>query len=216
MSETQKDIFLGGEADAWFARNAATLAARKLPDDSPVLRQMMRLPDLAGKRVLEVGCGDGHQLAFMRDTLGMETFGIEPSAEAVAVARAKGLEVVQGTADALAFPEDHFDVVIFGFCLYLCDRADLFAIAHGADRVLRTPGWLLIQDFFTEGYGARAYHHRAGLASHKMDYRRLFDWHPHYTCTLMDLRDHASPDFTDIRDNQVMTAVLRKSLPEAG
>jgi ubiquinone/menaquinone biosynthesis C-methylase UbiE len=86
---------------------------------------------------------------------------------------AKGLSVQQGTADVLPFDDNSYNIVIFGFCLYLCDREDLFRIASTADRVLRDSGWLFILDFFSPLPCAKTYHHRPGVLSYKMDYRTL-------------------------------------------
>ena len=65
-------------------------------------------PDLAaiadavppGARVLDIGCGDGALLAYLRDTRGVDGRGIDVSAANVASAVARGLSVVQGDADA--------------------------------------------------------------------------------------------------------------------
>ena len=56
----------------------------------------------------------------------------------------------------------------------------------------------------------RAYHHKDGLFSYKMDYRQLFDWHPSYTCFSHELSHHASGDFTDDPQEWIATSVLRK------
>ncbi|MFZ4536857.1 hypothetical protein [Propionivibrio sp.] len=37
----QKDIFLQSEGDAWFARNQQGIAIRKLPDDDPLLCEIL-------------------------------------------------------------------------------------------------------------------------------------------------------------------------------
>ena len=70
----------------------------------------------------------------------MECYGIEPSFKAVETACTSGVNAVQGTADRLPYRDGLFDVVVFGFCLYLCDREDLFRIASEADRVLNDQG----------------------------------------------------------------------------
>jgi SAM-dependent methyltransferase len=88
-------------------------------------------------------------------------------------------KVQQGTADILPFKDHYFDIIIFGFCLYLCDREDLFRIASEADRVLGEPGWLLILYFFSPFPKKNVYHFCKGVQSYKMDYRTLFTWHPH-------------------------------------
>ncbi len=101
---------------------------------------------------------------------------------------------------------------MFGFCLYLCDREDLFRIACEADRVLKNPGWLLIQDFYSPAPVKREYHHRSGLFTHKMDYRTLFTWNPSYVNLVHKVRHHSEGSYTDDPKEWVATSVLRKNL----
>lgn len=208
----QKEIFLQSEGDAWFTRNQQGVAGRKLPDDDALLRELLDFLPVTGVglKVLEVGCGDGTRLAWLKNNLNADCCGIEPSAQAVAAARTKGINVQQGTADVLPFDSQSFDIVIFGFCLYLCDREDLFRIASEADRVLRSPGWLMIMDFFSPIPRARTYHHRPGVQSYKMDYRTLFAWHPDYECMTHKIRHHGEASYTDVPDEWVAVSVLRK------
>jgi methionine biosynthesis protein MetW len=89
-------------------------------------------PDLAavaanvppGSRVLDIGCGDGQLLAWLRDTIGVRGSGIELDPSDVAAAVARGLAVVQGDADAdLAdYPDAAFDVVILSNTLQATQR----------------------------------------------------------------------------------------------
>lgn len=211
----QKDIFLQSEGDAWFSRNQQGVVTRKLPDDDILLGEMLDLlPDNvrggARIKVLEVGCGDGTRLAWLKHNLNADCYGIEPAAQAVAAARTKGIDVEQGTAEVLPFDSESFDLVLFGFCLYLCDREDLFRIASEADRVLRAPGWLMILDFFSPVPRAKAYHHRPGVQSYKMDYRTMFTWHPYYECMTHKVRHHSDATYTDLQDEWVAISVLRK------
>jgi ubiquinone/menaquinone biosynthesis C-methylase UbiE len=209
----QKEIFLQSEGDAWFTRNQQGVAIRKLPDDDAVLKELLDFLPVnarAGLKVLEVGCGDGTRLAWLKNNLNSDCFGIEPSAKAVLAARAKGINAQQGTADELRFENQSFDIVIFGFCLYLCDREDLFRIASEADRVLRSPGWLVVMDFYSSLTKARTYHHRPGVQSYKMDYRTLFTWHPDYECMTHKVRHHSEASYTDAQDEWVAVSVLRK------
>jgi hypothetical protein len=74
------------------------------------------------------------------------------------------------------------------------------------------PGWLLIHDFFTPGHEARPYHHRQGVLSFKMDYRRLFDWHPYYVCRSHDVHHHDTGALTDDVPEWVAVSVLRKTV----
>jgi ubiquinone/menaquinone biosynthesis C-methylase UbiE len=60
----------------------------------------------------DIGCGDGTLVAHAR-TLGIAAVGIEPDAARIAGGRAAGLDLREGTAEALPFPDDSFDVVTF-------------------------------------------------------------------------------------------------------
>ena len=160
--------------------------------------------------MLEVGCGEGKRLHWITENLGLKCYGVEPSEKAVALANIKTVQVVQGTADQLDFENQTFDFVVFGFCLYLCDRDDLFQIAKEAHRVLKPNGWLLIHDFFLKTPVAREYHHLPGLFSYKMDYRKLFDWHPDYTCFSHVVSAHGGNAYADDQNEWVATSVIRK------
>lgn len=210
----QKDIFLEGEADAWFERNQAAIERCQLDATSdPVIRAVDRClsPVRApGMRLLEIGCGGGKRLQAIKNTLGISCHGLEPSPRAVAIARSRGVDAQVGTAERLPFGDRQFDFVVFGFCLYLCDREDLFRIAEEADRVLKRDSWLIIHDFYSPTPRSRNYHHRQGVYSYKMDYRNLFCWHPAYECYSHELLHHSTREYTDDAEEWVGLSVIRK------
>jgi ubiquinone/menaquinone biosynthesis C-methylase UbiE len=208
----QKDTFLSDEGDEWFLRNERSIGKKNLPDDDSILIELLELvsPGSTELKVLEIGCGEGSRLEWIKQNLHAQCFGIDPSEKAVVGARSKGVKAVQGTADNLPFENKFFDVVIFGFCLYLCDREDLFLISKEADRVLKAPGWLLIIDFYSPQPVTKAYHHVSGLFSYKMDYSSLFTWHPCYECLTSKVRHHVDMNYTDSVEDWVSTSVLRK------
>jgi ubiquinone/menaquinone biosynthesis C-methylase UbiE len=211
----QRDVFLQSEGDAWFARNPVTASAPELAQSDLLLGAILELPSEAsrqGTKVLEIGCGSGARLGWLKDNRGFDCYGVDPSARAVAAAKLRGIQACQGTADRLQFDDHSFDIVMFGFCLYLCDRDDLFRIGAEADRVLKNPGWLLILDFYSPDPVKREYHHRSGLFSHKMDYQTLFTWHPAYTSYSQRLRHHSGREYSDDPSQWVATSVLRKRL----
>lgn len=215
MKKKQKDLFLESEGDAWFERNHMAVQERDFGRDDPIVQAVTTCLNshawkVDGVKLLEVGCGEGKRLQWMAENLGLQCYGVEPSEKAVAHASTKVVKVVQGTADQLDFESQTFDFVVFGFCLYLCDRDDLFQIAREAHRVLKPNGWLVIHDFFAETPRFREYHHLPGILSYKMDYRRLFDWHPDYACYSHVIGAHSANAYTDDQGEWVATSIIRK------
>ena len=94
----QKDTFLQSEGDAWFARNKQGIVGQNLPNDDALLRELLDILPVnagGGLKVLEIGCSDGTRLAWLKNNLNADCYGIEPSVQAVAAAHAKGINVQQ-------------------------------------------------------------------------------------------------------------------------
>lgn len=172
----QRHAFLSGEGAAWWARNQDRV---DYGDDDPVQRAVKMLP--TPESILEIGCANGGRLDALRRQTGAECSGIDPAASVIGSGSQAypGIKLCQGTADRLPYRRV-FDIVIFGFCLYLLDRSDLFPAIAEADRVLQDGGHLLIYDFWPEFPCRRPYAHHAGLVSYKMDYSELFVANPAY------------------------------------
>lgn len=149
-------------------------------------------------------------MQWLEENINCQCYGIDPSTLAVQEACEKGVSATVGTADQLPFEKNSFDIVIFGFCLYLCDRIDLFNIAKEADRVLKPEAWLIIKDFFAETPSKNDYQHKTGVSTFKMDYRTLFTWHPDYTCFKHSISHHGIDKFTDETQEWVGESVIRK------
>jgi SAM-dependent methyltransferase len=93
-----------------------------------------------GGRALDVGCGRG-DLAVALRRRGWEVVGIEPSAAACAVARARGIEAHAGTVGDVALPPASLDAAIFRHSLeHVVDpHADLVRV-----RAALRPGGLVL------------------------------------------------------------------------
>jgi len=208
---TQKEIFKAGEGDQWFERNKKSLNSPPGEDDDIV--NLIRSMELFPKRVLEIGCGGGHRLEIIRNVFQADCYGIDPSSKAIDDGKSKypNISLEVGTADNLPFDPDSFDMIIFGFCLYLCDREDLFKIAYEADRCLKNKGTLIIKDFYPPFAYKNKYSHHDSIYSYKMDYSRMFNWNPTYAEVSKIVFSHSGSALRDVPDEKLAIVFLRKN-----
>ena len=212
---SQRQVFLEGEGDAWFQRNRQADAEQVAhwTDQDPLADLLEHLPLPRGPQVsaFEVGCGQGLRLARLSQTKGWAVAGLDPSEKAIAAVNAAGFQGIVGTAEALPLADRSVDLLIYGFCLYLCDRDDLFRIASEAHRVLKPQAWLAILDFWSSYQSVNSYHHRQGIQSYKDDLPAMFSWHPSYVIVDHRLRHHATRAYTDDPQEWVAATLLRRS-----
>jgi ubiquinone/menaquinone biosynthesis C-methylase UbiE len=105
--------------------------------------------DLAGKDVLEVGCGRGGGAAFVHDRFGLRSMtGLDLARNAIEHARARysrpGLEFLAGDAESLPFADATFDAVLSVESSHC--YADMPRFLRETHRVLRPNGKLLLAD----------------------------------------------------------------------
>src|SRR5215475_3387322 len=138
----QSDLFLQGEGDAWHERNKDKA---RLPD--PVLNAIEAC-QLQPKTVLELGCGTGWRLIEIRDRYQTTHVSGYDASEKAMNERVLPNVFKDDAADCLKaltyIRKGFYDLVIFGFCLYLVDREDLMMIAAHTDRVLKDGGHIVI------------------------------------------------------------------------
>ncbi len=141
-------------------------------------------------KILEIGAGDGFALSYLANKLETDAFGIEPSSEAIEKwnknyslnSKNSSKTILQkGVANSLPYLEDSFDMVIFGFCLYLVDRNKLFGSIAEADRVLKSGGFLVIEDFDPSKVSKNKYKHLEGVYAYKQNYSEIFCASNHYS-----------------------------------
>ena len=174
----QANVFLNGEGDAWFQRNHEA-------NEPPVIKHSRRmLGDWIEENcknienILEIGAGSGYPLAYLAELSKSTGVGIEPSTRAIENwekrqhMKTANVELIKGVASDLPFDNSTFDIVGFGFCLYLVDRSDLYKAIREADRVLRIGGYMYIEDFDPISRYAKTYKHKKGVNSYKDKYFR--------------------------------------------
>lgn len=190
----QSEVFLNGEAEQWYARNQAAL-----PQAEDPVMDAIEAARIKPERLLEVGCSNGWRVKAMGTKWKCKAYGIDP------MFTTKLWNCRRGTADDLsAYGPDTFDLVIYGWCLYLCDREDLFKIVTEGDRVLMDTGHLVVYDFHTAKPHKRKYKHREGLFSFKMDHASLWLANPSYSMVSRELFGSGN--------DQTSITILRKDI----
>ena len=114
-----------------------------------VLRETVAL---AGRRVLEVGCGAGKLLGWLQRE-GAAPIGLDPSIEGLvrAKAEAPGVPLVAGKGEALPFASGQFDLVLFFNSLHHVPMAQQWQALGEAARMLAAGGELLVVEPLPEG-----------------------------------------------------------------
>jgi SAM-dependent methyltransferase len=180
--ERQENAFFTREGNEWFKRNRDNLV--RAPETDPVI-SVITMAGIIPIRVMEIGASTGWRLDLMRRIYGCKfTLAIEPSKEAIWEGQRLYPQVnfISKTASKMPNMRWRFDMIIFGFCLYLCDPETLFEIVARANRCLINGGHLIIHDFPAPvaPYSV-IYEHHTRLRSYHMDFAKMFLAHPAYS-----------------------------------
>lgn len=114
------------------------------------------LVEIAGRRVVDVGCGSGALVRWLRgqgaDVVGVECGEIMLRAAHEADPDHPG-SYLEGVGQDLPLPDASADVVVFSYSLHHVPQDALFAALSEARRVLRTGGILYVVEPLAEGPG---------------------------------------------------------------
>ncbi len=148
------DHALANPAPTWERFTLSDPGARSLPDDIvfggaiPGESELHLIGDLEGRRVLELGCGAGHNAVRMA-LAGAKVIAVDPDGDQVALARAEAercevkVELHTGELADLAFLRaDGIDVVLSAYGLLGVD--DLPRLIRQVHRVLRQEAPLIV------------------------------------------------------------------------
>lgn len=112
-----------------------------------------READLRGRRVLDIGCGTGRLSVALAEHARARVWGVDASAEMLAVAKDKvpGVAFKQAHAESLPFKDGWFERAVLWLVLHLVDRPAALAEAR---RVLGPGGRLAVVTFDASHFDA--------------------------------------------------------------
>jgi SAM-dependent methyltransferase len=138
----------------WWAtglgRCVAMLPHRRAALDASVLW----LPWRKDGHLLEIGCGDGARLELLQ-SLGWVVSGVEPDAEAAAIARSRGIPVVAGPLRAGEHASSSLDAVLM--CHVIEHLPDAAATLDECRRILKPGGVIIALTPNSDSLGHRWY-----------------------------------------------------------
>jgi SAM-dependent methyltransferase len=88
-ADSQSNLFLGGEGDAWFARNMESLNVGPDAPDVSFICSTLRTFRQEISSILEIGCGGGAKIRVLSEYFVSDGYGIDPSREAIKAANEK-------------------------------------------------------------------------------------------------------------------------------
>jgi SAM-dependent methyltransferase len=106
-----------------------------------VYGEIVRLGELRGARVLELGCGTGRLAAALAEREAARVLAVDVSPAMVERARENGVDARVARVEALPFKSGWFDAVVARMVVHLVDRSGAFAQAA---RVLAPGGRIVV------------------------------------------------------------------------
>jgi SAM-dependent methyltransferase len=138
----ENERYTDGRAEQAWARDEITYGVWNVPES-----ELHALPNLAGKDVVELGCGTAYFGAWLKKAGAARVVGVDPTPAQLATARrcnekfGLGLEFVEAFGEDVPLPDESFDLVVseYGASIW----ADPYKWIPEAARLLRDEGELV-------------------------------------------------------------------------
>ena len=172
-----KNYFLKYGGDDYYNRSIVLNRNLNYKND-PVIKFILKLKKKKIKNLIEIGCGDGSRLSYIQNNLGIKSFGIDPSAQAIRNTSHIKNQCKIATADKVPYSDNKFDLIIFGQSLMYFDDDLLTSVVNETYRILRKKSYILINDFYSNNIKYKKYKYYKKIKIRKMNNSMLFIWHP--------------------------------------
>jgi len=180
----QSKIFLKSEGNSWYKRNKPITDQDSLNKKPFTIELEKIIQKYKNKKIkiLDIGCANGRILNYLKKKFPLvQVFGLEPSKLAIKNKLNSKINMKHGDASKLPYYNNKFDLLIYCASLMYTDSKDLFKIVYEANRVSKQSAHIAILDFYSKDINYVKYKHKKGIFVRKMDYSKIFLWHPFYS-----------------------------------
>lgn len=215
---SQSDIFLQGEGNEWFSRNAESYSSGKRFIDLDYIDNSLLSFRNSINKILEIGCASGVKLKELTTVFDASGFGVDPSTQAISEAKRisqgskNSLSFEVGVASRLPIQNQSFDLIYFSFCLYLVPPEEIESAYIEAHKLLAPGGFLVIHDFDANKEISNPYHHLAGITSYKRFNSKYFMDNFGYALVGKKSYSHESSEFSIDANERISIEILFKEV----
>jgi ubiquinone/menaquinone biosynthesis C-methylase UbiE len=207
MLKNQKEIFLNYEGDNYFLRNKHKKNRMPHLECFEMLIKQEQL--MKNRSILEIGCSNGNFLKKISKIYpSFKLFGLDPSKKALSTLPKK-IKSIHGTADDINVKSSSIDVVIFGFCLYLIDKNFYKKINNEVNRVLKSGGFAIVYDFYSDEIKKFKYKHDPNIKVTKMNFSKIFS-KKNFFCFYNKILNYNNLKFSLDKNNLISISILKK------
>ena len=150
-------------------------------NNHPVIKLINKVK-IKPKKVLEIGCSTGFVLKRIKDLLKAKCDGIDLSSKAIKEGKMlfKDINLYQGLFENSKLRKKKYDLIVFGFFLFLVKIEDILKIFYWANRSLNKNKFIIIYDFYNSKFVKKNYKHHNKIKVYRYDYKKIFLSLPNY------------------------------------
>ena len=111
-------------------------------------RVAIEIKRLNAKKIIDLCCGTGHQLLFLKDKQFEEVVGVDLSDAMLQIAKKYGVSCIYADATKTEFDDNYFDLALVSFASHEKPWEMAQAIVKEAHRIVKSGGYFLVVDYY--------------------------------------------------------------------
>ena len=180
---------------------------KKVDKYHPVIK-LLKIKKIRTKKLLEIGCSTGFVLKRIKEITNADCYGIDASQNAISEGKKifNGIKLYSGTLEKSNLKKKKFDLIIFGFFLFLLPPEKILNLFSIVDNMLNNGGKIIIYDFYAKNFNKIKYKHKKGLFSYKWNFKNVFLSLPQYKLVYLKVEKYKKTN------DKIEVSLLKKEI----